>query len=101
MTLTYSSTPTASQRAISREKRVATRQSDRVRAIVVLTVLSLVEGAAVYMGNLHDFPVLTVLAAVCIGINIPLIGRLIQMFWREQKRENEIHNQWRYRKGWK
>lgn len=76
---------------VSREKRVATRQANRVRTIAVLTVLSLMEGATMYMGIIETW--LAAVAAVCICINIPLIGRLVYLWYIEERREEQIRKQ--------
>lgn len=76
---------------VSREKRVATRQANRLRTVAVLTVLSLIEGAAMYMGIIETW--MAAVAAVCICINIPLIGRLVYLWCIEERREEQIRKQ--------
>lgn len=81
---------------MSREKRLQTRQTNRVIAISVLTVLSLIEGATVVMGShyqIEDW--LMVTSAVCIFFNIPLIVWLGRLYIREWKRENQIRKQYK------
>lgn len=89
----YLGTPTAWTRSLSREKRVATRQANRVRTIAVLTLLSLIEGAAIVMGSFPEW--LSFTGAVCILINLILIGRLVQLWYREWQRENQIRKQYK------
>lgn len=75
----------------SREKRVATRQANRLWTMAVLTVLSLIEGAAMYMGIMETW--LAAVAAVCIFINIPLIVWLGRLWFRDNRREEQIRKQ--------
>ena len=92
----YVGAPTAWLRSKSREKRVATRQANRVRTIAVLTLLSLIEGATVVMGShyqIEDW--LMVTSAVCIFFNIPLIVWLGRLYIREWQRENQIRKQYK------
>lgn len=94
----YLGAPTAWTRSLSREKRVATRQANRVIALSVLTILSLIEGATVVMGShyqIEDW--LMVTSAVCIFFNIPLIVWLGRLWLRDFKREIQIERQ--YKKG--
>lgn len=79
--------------AKSREKRLQTRQTNRVIAISVLTIFSLIEGAAVYMGSFTDRTWLEVLSTVCIFFNIPLIVWLGRLWLRDFKRELQIERQ--------
>lgn len=79
----------------SREKRVATRQANRVRTIAVLTILSLIEGAVMYMGIMETW--LAAVAAVCIFINIPLIVWLGRLWLRDNRREEQIRKQYNKR----
>lgn len=88
----YLGTPTAWTRSLSRERRLQTRQTNRVIAIAVLTVLSLIEGAAVFM-NVIDREWLEVLGTVCIFFNIPLIVWLGRLWLRDFKRELQIERQ--------
>ena len=78
---------------MSREKRLQTRQTNRVIAISVLTVLSLIEGAGIYMGIFTDRTWLEVLGIICIFCNIPLIVWLGRLYIREWQRENQIERQ--------
>lgn len=81
---------------VSREKRVATRQANRVMTIAVLTLLSLIEGATVVMGShyqIEDW--LMVTSAVCIFFNIPLIVWLGRLYIRDWQRENQIRKQYK------
>ena len=89
----YFGTPTAWTRSMSREKRLQTRQTNRVIAISVLTVLSLIEGAGIYMGIFTDRTWLEVLGIICIFCNIPLIVWLGRLYIREWQRENQIERQ--------
>lgn len=99
----YVGGPTAWQRRIAREKqinswekRVATRQANRVKTISALIILSLIEGAAIKMGTFAEW--LTFTGAVCIFINVILIGRLLRLWFREWQREDEIRKQANYRR---
>ena len=89
-------TPTAWSRSLSREKRLQTRQNNRVIAISVLTILSLVLGVVVYM-DVFDREWLEFIGTVCIFINIPLIVWLGRLWLRDFKREIQIERQ--YKKG--
>lgn len=89
----YFGTPTAWTRSMSREKRLQTRQTNRVIAISVLTVLSLIEGAGIYMGIFTDRTWLEVLGIICIFCNIPLIVWLGRLWLRDFKREIQIERQ--------
>lgn len=92
----YVGAPTAWQWSKSREKRVATRQANRVRTIAVLTVLSLIEGVTVVMGSSYQIEDwLMVTSAVCVFINIPLIVWLGRLYIREWQRENQIRKQYK------
>ena len=91
----YLGTPTAWTRSLSRERRLQTRQTNRVIAISVLTVLSLIEGAGIYMGIFTDQTWLEVLGTICIFCNIPLIVRLGRLYIREWQRENQIRKQYK------
>ncbi len=91
----YLGTPTAWTRSMSREKRLQTRQTNRVIAISVLTVLSLIEGAGIYMGIFTDRTWLEVLGIICIFCNIPLIVWLGRLYIREWQRENQIRKQYK------
>lgn len=91
----YFGTPTAWTRSMSREKRLQTRQTNRVIAISVLTVLSLIEGAGIYMGIFTDRTWLEVLGIICIFCNIPLIVWLGRLYIREWQRENKIRKQYK------
>lgn len=91
----YFGTPTAWTRSMSREKRLQTRQTNRVIAISVLTVLSLIEGACIYMGIFTDRTWLEVLGTICIFCNIPLIVWLGRLYIREWRRENQIRKQYK------
>lgn len=92
----YFGTPTAWSRSLSREKRLQTRQTNRVIAISVLTIFSLIEGATVVMGShyqIEDW--IMVSSAVCIFFNIPLIVWLGRLYIREWQRENQIRKQYK------
>lgn len=89
----YLGTPTAWTRSLSRERRLQTRQTNRVIAISVLTIFSLIEGAAVYMGIFTDQTWLEVLGTICIFCNIPLIVWLGRLWLRDFKREIQIERQ--------
>lgn len=91
----YFGAPTAWTRSMSREKRLQTRQTNRVIAISVLTVLSLIEGAGIYMGIFTDRTWLEVLGTICIFCNIPLIVWLGRLYIREWQRENQIRKQYK------
>lgn len=91
----YLGAPTAWTRSLSREKRVATRQANRVIALSVLTILSLIEGAGIYMGIFTDRTWLEVLGTICIFFNIPLIVWLCRLYIREWQRENQIRKQYK------
>ena len=78
----------------SREKRVATRQANRMLSVAVLTLLSLGEGVTIIMGLWETKPLLEVLCAVCIMCNIPLIVRLVYLWCIEERREEQIRNQY-------
>lgn len=90
----YFGTPTAWSRSLSRERRLQTRQTNRVIAISVLTVLSLILGVVLYMGA-FDREWLEVLGTICIFCNIPLIVWLGRMYIREWQRENQIRKQYK------
>lgn len=87
---------TAWQHSLSREKRVATRQANRVKTIAVLIILSLIEGAAIKMGSFAEW--LSFTGAVCIFINVILISRLLRLWYIEYRREREIEKQANYRR---
>lgn len=92
----YLGTPTAWSRSLSRERRLQTRQTNRVIAISVLTLLSLIEGATVVMGShyqIEDWIMVT--SAVCIFFNIPLIVWLGRLYIREWQREKQIRKQYK------
>ena len=92
----YLGTPTAWSRSLSREKRLQTRQTNRVIAISALTILSLIEGATVVMGShyqIEDWIMVT--SAVCIFFNIPLIVWLGRLYFRDLQRENQIRKQYK------
>ena len=88
----YLGTPTAWSRSLSREKRLQTRQTNRVIAISVLTIFSLILGVVLYMGA-FDREWLEVLGTVCIFFNIPLIVWLGRLWLRDFRREIQIERQ--------
>ena len=77
----------------SREKRIAAIQSNRLITIAVLTILSLIEGAAIGMGALTATHWLEVAGTLCIMFNIPLIVRLVYLWYIEYRREEDIREQ--------
>ena len=77
----------------SREKRIAAIQSNRLITIAVLIILSLIEGAAIGMGALTATHWLEVAGTLCIMFNIPLIGRLVYLWYIEYRREEDIREQ--------
>lgn len=78
----------------SREMRISRIQSNRLRLIGVLTVMSLVEWAVVCMGYYIDIPVgLMIVNIVCVVFNMPLIWWLVSLWWSQYKREKEIRKQ--------
>lgn len=66
-------------------------------SVAVLTLLSLGEGVAIIMGLGETKPLLEVLCAVCIMCNIPLIVRLVYLWCIEERREEQIRNQYNKR----
>lgn len=80
----------------SREMRISRIQANRLRLIGVLTLMSVVEFAVIYMSYYTEIPLwLLVASVVCVMFNAPLIWWLLSLWWEQRKRENQIRKQYK------